>query len=114
MAESKENESGGNPAGNILATLKDFETLSLIGLALALVFLVFQLVPDWRLPWLPNFLAAAGAGFLLWSQGRKTKGFEEKACKYGLLAVAALFLWRDYYISELLGDYQSGLWWFTN
>jgi len=114
MAEPKKSESGGNFAGGILATLKGFETLTLVGLALAVVLLVFQLVPDWRLPWLPNFLAAAVAGFLLWSQGRKTPGLEEKICKYGLLTVAALFLWRDYYISELLSDYKSGLWWFTN
>jgi hypothetical protein len=112
MAEPKKTGGVGSTSPNdFLTALKRFDTLTLVGLGLGVAFVAFLIVPDWRLPWLPNFIAAAGSGYLLWSQGRKTKGLEEQACKWGLLIVAALFLWRDYYISEQL---QTNRWWFGN
>lgn len=103
-----------DPVQDFFQAFKGFQPLTLIGMALGIAFLIFQLVPEWRFPWLPNFITAAGAAYIFWRQSRETAGLEEKVCKYGLLAVAILFLWRDYYISEQLSRVGELEWPFNN
>lgn len=96
-----------DPVQDIVTTLQNFQPHTLIALVLAVAFLVFQLVPDLRYIWWLNIPAAAASGYMFWRQDGNVTGIEAKVCRYGLFAVAALFLWRDIYLSNQLNELQD-------
>ncbi len=96
-----------DPVQDIITTLQNFQLHTLIALGLAVAFLVFQLVPDLRYIWWLNIPAAAASGYMFWRQDGNVKGIEAKVCRYGLFTVAALFLWRDIYLSNQLNELQD-------
>ncbi|MCH8081146.1 MAG: hypothetical protein IID52_02015 [Proteobacteria bacterium] len=94
-----------DPVQDTIALVRGFQLNTLIALGLAIVFLLFQLFPETRFNWLLNIPVAALSGYLFWRQGNETKDIEQKVCRYGLLAVVAVFLWRDINISMTLAEY---------
>lgn len=94
-----------NPVEDVVAVLKGFQLHTLFALGLAVAFLLIQIIPDLRHLWWLNILFAAGAGYLFWRQEGIVSGLEHKICRWGLLVVVALFIWRDINISTELVDY---------
>lgn len=97
-------QTGQDALQEITTTVRSFQVNTLVGLGLAIAFVLFQIFPDARYIWWLNIPAAAIAGYIFWRQADVTKGIEQTVCRYGLLAVALLFLARDIYISERLRD----------
>jgi len=88
--------------------LKGFQLHTLIAIGLGLAFVLIQFFDKLSYIWLLNFAVAASAGYLFWRQDENVKGIEAKVCRYGLLAVVAVFFWRDYQISQTLYDLSQG------
>ncbi len=91
-----------DPIQDTIALVRGFQLNTLIALGLTVAFLVFQLIPDLRYIWWLNIPTAAASGYMFWRQDANVKGVEAKVCRYGLFTVAALFLWRDIYLSNQL------------
>ena len=88
--------------------LKGFQLHTLIAIGLGSAFVIIQFFPDLRYIWLLNIAVAGSSGYLFWRQNENVDGSEAKVCRYGLLAVVAVFFWRDYQISQTLYDISQG------
>lgn len=97
----------GDPLNEILETVRGFQMNTLIALALAVVLFICLVFPDLRYIWWINIPLAGASGYLFWSQGNVTKGVEQKVCRWGLLVVALLFLYRDIVISQKLAEFDA-------
>jgi len=95
--ESKNNQDSvvNEAADKIISDVKKFHVLSLVGLGLAAVFLVFMFVDALNFRWWLMLPIAGAGGFVLYRQNTDTRGFENKACYYGLIVLAVLFVVRD-------------------
>ncbi len=82
-------------ADKILANVKKFNMLSLVGLGLVVVFFVFMFIDGFNYRWLIMLPISGAAAFILYRQDSETQGFEKKICYYGLIVLAALFVMRD-------------------
>ena len=96
-----------DPIQDTIALVRGFQLNTLIALGLTVAFLVFQLIPDLRYIWWLNIPTAAVSGYMFWRQDANVTGVEAKVCRYGLFTVAALFLWRDIYLSNQLNELQN-------
>ena len=94
-----------DPIQDVVAVVKGFQLHTLFALGLAVAFLLIQIIPDLRHLWWLNILFAAGSGYLFWRQEGIVSGLEHKICRWGLLAVVALFIFRDINISTDLVEY---------
>ncbi len=93
-----------DPVNDTIEMVRSFQMYTLVAIGLALVFMVLVIVPDFRYIWELNIPVAGASGFLFWSQANKTEGIEQKVCRWGLLAVVIIFLYRDINISQKLGN----------
>lgn len=93
-----------DPINDAIELVRGFQMYTLVAIGLAVVFLILVIVPDWRYVWELNIPFAGASGYLFWSQGNKTEGIEQKVCRWGLLAVVIIFLYRDVTISQKLGS----------
>jgi hypothetical protein len=93
-----------DPVQDVIELVRGFQVNTMIAMALAVLLFVFQLFPDLTYLWWLNIATAAASGYMFWRQGDLTTGNEQKVCRWGLLAVVAIFLWRDIYISQQLNE----------
>lgn len=93
-----------DPVQDVIEMVRGFQVNTMIAMALAVGLLFFQFFPDLRYLWWLNIAFAAASGYMFWRQGDLTKGNEQKVCRWGLLTVVAIFLWRDIYISQQLNE----------
>ncbi len=82
-------------AEKIISDVKKFHTLSLVGLGLVAAFLVFMFVDAFNFRWWLMLPIAGVGGFILYRQNADTRGFEQKACYYGMIVLLVLFVVRD-------------------
>lgn len=97
----------GDPLNEIVETVRGFQMNTLIAVSLAVVLFICLVIPDLRYIWWINIPLAGASGYLFWSQGNVTKGTEQKVCRWGLLIVAVLFLYRDILISQRLAEFDK-------
>ena len=87
---------------SVWSWIRSIPLVTLAGLALVVLFLVFCKIDDYAVRWrimLP--LAAAAGGLLLWRRKRAPR-LESWVCTAGLCLLAALFLLRDIGMSKKL------------
>lgn len=96
-----------DPINDTIEMVRGFQMYTLVAIGLAVIFFILVIVPDWRYIWELNIPVAGAAGYLFWSQSNKTDGMEQKVCRWGLLAVVIVFLYRDVTISQELGTYAD-------
>ncbi|MEE8295555.1 MAG: hypothetical protein V3R64_07565 [Sphingomonadales bacterium] len=100
----KTSAANSDPVQNFIELVRGFQMYTLVAMGLAAIFIVLVIVPDWRYVWELNIPFAGASGYLFWSQSNKTEGLEQKVCRWGLLAVVIIFLYRDVTISQKLGS----------
>lgn len=93
-----------DPINDTIEMVRGFQVNTMIAMGLAVLLLIFQFFPDLRYLWWLNIATVAASGYMFWRQGDVTEGNEQKICRWGLLAVVAIFLWRDIHISQTLND----------
>ena len=89
---------------SVWSWIRSIPLVTLAGLALVVLFLVFCKIDDYAVRWrimLP--LAAAAGGLLLWRRKRAPR-LESWVCTAGLCLLAALFLLRDIGMSDKLAE----------
>ena len=96
-----------DPLQDAVSTVRGFELYTLIGLGLAILFVLFQIFPGMRYIWWLNIPAVVGSAALLWHQSKQVKGLELKVCTYTLYAVIALFVIRDAVLADTLNDIRN-------
>jgi hypothetical protein len=89
-----------DPFNDTIEMVRGFQLYTLVAMGLTLALFLLVVVQDWRYIWELNIPVAGAAGYLFWSQGNKTEGMEQKICRWGLLAVVIMFLYRDVTISQ--------------
>jgi len=92
------------PARSAWGIIKSISPVTIVGLALILVFLYYLSVDTYVIRWqLMIPLAAAGCGLFL-IQRRRTTGAESRICLVGFWLMLVLFLVRDIALSKELAN----------
>ncbi len=94
-------------AEKVLGHVKALSTMTLVGLGLALLFLVFFFIDALAYKWWLMFAVIGGSGFVLYRQYTETTGLEKKICFYTLIALGVLFLLRDIQMSSHMNIYST-------
>lgn len=100
QASENKGSSAGNVTDKLIEDVKKFNLMSLVGIGLVLVFLLFMFFDALTFKWWLMLPIAGAAAFVLYRQLSDTQGFEKKACFYALIAVGVLVLFRDIQISN--------------
>jgi len=106
-ASDNKSSTAGNVTDKIIADVKKFNLMSLIGLGLVIAFLLFMFINGLKFKWWLMLPLAGAAGFILYRQLSDTQGFEKKVCFYGLIFVGALVLLRDIQMSNAVEGLRS-------
>ena len=94
-------------ADKILGHVKALSTLTLVGLGLALLFLVFFFIDGLAYKWWLMFPVIIFSGGVLYRQYTETTGLEKKICRYALFSLVALFLIRDIQMSSHINAWHG-------
>ncbi|VAW77003.1 hypothetical protein MNBD_GAMMA12-1126 [hydrothermal vent metagenome] len=96
-------------ADKIIADVKKFNMMSLVGLGIVIFFMFLMFFDGTKYKWWLMLPLAGAAAFILYRQLSDTQGFEKKACFYGLIIIGVLVLLRDIQISNTYENYRSYL-----
>ncbi len=105
--EAKSSAASANVADKLIADVKKFNMMSLIGLGIVIAFLLFLFISALAYKWWLMLPLAGAAAFILYRQLSDTQGFEKKACYYGLIVIGVLVLFRDIQISNAMEGFRS-------
>jgi len=100
QGSDNKDSNAGNVADKLIEDVKKFNLMSLVGIGLVLVFLLFMFFSGLTFKWWLMLPIAGASAFILYRQLSDTQGFEKKACFYALIAVGVLVLFRDIQISN--------------
>ena len=92
------------PPRSLWSKIQSLPLVTLAGLALVVLFLIFCKIDDYAVRWrimLP--LAAVASGILLWRR-KRAPTLESRICTAGLCLLVALFLLRDIGLSNKLAE----------
>jgi hypothetical protein len=91
-------------SAEVIKVAKKFQILTLLGLGLGILFIIFLFFIDLYVRWWLMLPLGAVSIYLLYRQQQKTTGLEKKLCVYGFWVMIALVLLRDLLISSKMSD----------